>query len=120
MWIGGYFRHEVPPKRAFLTPRLAFIATVSIATWALLLALEPLPPEFRIPAAGALIVAYLAGLVVWIRSWSVVIERTHVWLIARPDLGDVRRVALFLGLFVGYGIVSLIVAGCALWLIASR
>lgn len=119
MWIGGYFRHEVPPKRPFVTPRLAVIAAVSIATWALLLAREPLPPAFRLPAGGALVVTYFGGLLVWIRTWSVVIERAHVWLLARADLGDVRRVVLFFSVFVGYGIVSLIVAGCALWLIAS-
>lgn len=119
MWIGGYFRHEVPPSRPFVTPRLAVVAAASIATWVLLLVLEPFPPAFRLPAGAALVLTYVGGLLVWIRTWSVAIERAHVRLLARTDLGDFRRVALSFGVFVGYAIGSLVVAGSALWLLAS-
>ena len=117
-WIGGYFRHKVPANRPFLTPWRAVIAAASIATWTLLLLLEPLPTAFRVPAGVALVVTWLAGLLLWIRTWSVAIERAHVRLIGRTDLGDLRRVALFFAVFVGYGVGSLIVAGGALWLLA--
>ena len=117
-WIGGYFRHEVPANRPFLTSWRAVIAAASIATWILLLLLEPLSPAFRIPAGVALVVTGLAGLLLWIRTWSVVIERAHVRLMGRTDLGDIRRVARFFAAFVGYGVGSLIVAGSALWLLA--
>ena len=118
-WIGGYFRHEVPTRRPFLTPWRAFIAAASIATWVVVLMLEPLPTAFRLPAGVALSVTATAGLLLWIRTWSVAIERAHVRLLARADLGEFRRVALFVGVFVGYGIGSLAVAGSALWLLAS-
>ena len=118
-WIGGYFRHEVPTNRPFLTPWRAFIAAASIATWVLVLVLEPLPTAFRLPAGLALSVTAVAGLLLWIRTWSVAIERAHVRLLARTDLGEFRRVALFFGVFVGYGIGSLVVAAIALWLLAS-
>lgn len=116
-WIGGIFQHETPLYRPFLTPRRAVIAAASIATWCVVLILEPLPPAFRLPAGAALVVAYLAGLIVWLRTWSVTIERAHAQLLARADLGDARRIAAFFGVLVGYGIGSLIVAGGALWLL---
>jgi hypothetical protein len=93
-------------------------ARLPIATWVLLLLLEPLPTAFRVPAGVALLVTSLAGLLLWIRTWSVAIERAHVRLIGRTDLGEIRRVALFFAVFVGYGLGSLIVAGSALWLLA--
>jgi hypothetical protein len=117
-WIGGYFQHEVPPTRPFLTPWRATIAGASLATWVLLLVLEPLPGVFRLPAGVALLVASIAGLLLWLRTWSVAIERAHLRLLARPDLSDSRRVALFFAALVGYGVGSLIVAGSALWLLA--
>ena len=104
-WIGGYFRHEVPTRRPFLTTWRAFIAAASIATWVVVLMLEPLPTAFRLPAGVALSVTATAGLL--------------LWLLARADLGEFRRVALFVGVFVGYGIGSLAVAVSALWLLAS-
>jgi hypothetical protein len=109
----------VPSNRPFLTPWRALIAAASIATWVLVLVLEPLPTAFRRPAGVALSVTAVAGLLLWIRTWSVAIERAHVWLLGRTDLGEVRRVALFLGVFVGYGIGSLVVMGSALWLLAN-
>jgi len=118
-WIGGYFRHEVPANRPFLTPWRVVIAAASIATWILLVLLEPLPTAFRVPGGIALVVTWLAALLVWLRTWSVAIERAHVWLVGRTDLGDLRRVALFIGVFVGYGVGALIVAGSALWLLAT-
>lgn len=101
-----------------LTPWRAVIAAASIATWVLLLVLGPLPSAFRLPAGVALIVTYLAGLLLWIRTWSVAIDRAHLRLMARTDLREFRRVALFFGVFVGYGIGSLIVAGSVFWLLA--
>jgi hypothetical protein len=117
-WIGGYFQHEVPPTRPFLTPWRATIAGASLATWVLLLVLEPLPAASRIPAGVGLLVTAVAGVLLWLRTWSVAIERTHLRLLARPDLSDSRRVALFFAALVGYGVGSLIVAGSALWLLA--
>ena len=119
-WIGGFFQHEAPTYRPFLTPWRAVIAAASIATWVLVLVLEPLPTAFRLPAGVALIVTSIAGLVLWIRTWSIAIERAHVRLLARADLGEFRRVAIFFGVFVGYGIGSLVVAGSALWLLGNR
>ena len=116
-WIGGFFRHETPVNRPFLTPRRAVIAAASIATWCLVLVLEPVPPALRLPAGAALVVALLGGLIVWLRTWSITIERAHAQLLPRADLGDARRIAAFFSVFVGYGIGSLIVAGCALWLL---
>ena len=118
-WIGSYFRHEVLANRPFLTPWRVVIAAASIATWILVLVLEPLPTAFRLPAGVALIVTSFAGLPVWIRTWSVATERAHAWLLARTDLGDFRRVAIFFGVLIGYGIGSLVVAGSVLWLLAG-
>lgn len=118
-WIGGYFRHEVPTNRPFLTPWRTVIAAASIATWVLVLVLEPLPTAFRLPAGLALTLTSIAGLLLWIRTWSVAIERAHVRLLARTDLGEFRRVAIFFGVLVGYGIGSLVVLGSALWLLVS-
>ncbi len=94
-----------------MTPRRAVVAAVSVATWVFLLAMAPLPPALRLPAATALVVTYLGALLVWLRTWSVAIERTHALLLARPDLGDFSRGIVFFAAFVGYGIGSLTVAG---------
>lgn len=117
-WIGGVCGHQVPERRPFLTPRRAVVAAVSVATWVLLVAMAPLPPALRLPAGTAPAVTYLGALLVWLRTWSVAIERTHTRLLARPDLGDFSRVIVFFAALVGYGMGSMIVAGLVLWLIA--
>ena len=72
------------------------------------------------PAGVALLLTALAGGFVWIPSWSVAIERTHVRLLARPDLGDGRRIALFFGALIGFGVASLAILWVSLWLLGGR
>ena len=119
-WIGPVFRGDVPPRRAFLPPRLRWIAVVSLLTWIVLVASGPFGPGLRVPAGVALLLTALAGGFVWIPSWSVAIERTHVRLLARPDLGDGRRIALFFGALIGFGVASLAILWVSLWLLGGR
>ena len=116
-WIGGVFHHEVPSRRPFLSPRRAVVAAGSAATWLLVLAADPLAPALRIPAAVALVVTFGAGMLVWLRTWSVAIERAHARLLLRRELGDFRRGIIFFAVFVGYGVGSSIIAGLLLWLV---
>jgi hypothetical protein len=119
-WIGGAFRGESPTNRPFLPARLSYIAAVSMVTWIVVVAGSPLAPAIRGPAALGLVATGLAGAFVWLRSWSVALERTHVRLLARPDLGDGRRIALFFGAHIGYGLASLTIGGVLLWLVGGR
>jgi len=44
---------------------------------------------------------------VWLRSWYIVLDRVHARLLARPDLGDARRLASLGAVLVGYPLLSL-------------
>lgn len=114
------FRGESPASRPFLPRPFSYVAAVSIVTWIVVVAGSPLAPGLRVPAALVLVTTFLAGGFVWLRSWSVFIERTYVGLLGRPDLGDGRRIMLFLGAFIGYGLASLAIGGLILWLLGGR
>jgi hypothetical protein len=58
-------------------------------------------------------------LLIWLRSWSVVIERAHAHLMTRPDLGDVGRLVRFFAAVVGYGVGSLVVLWATIALLAA-
>jgi hypothetical protein len=118
--LRGLFRGETPARRPFLPRPLSWIAAVSVMTWVLVVAAAPLPSSIRVPAALALCATFLAGGFAWLRTWSVVAERTHVRLLARPDLGDLRRFALFFGAFIGYGLASVAIGGAVLSLLGGR
>lgn len=112
--IGGYFRNEIPAYRPLLSPRLALLALAAVIVLVVLFALHA-----RGPGAGLVVGVALATLaVIWFRSWFVVMERAHVYLLAHPELGDLGRQVRFFTAFLGYALASGAIVSALLYVLS--
>jgi hypothetical protein len=90
-----------------LTRLMALVGLASVVALALLVVWRPRPAG---PLAGLVAAVAVLGLgLIWVRSWAVITDRAHAWLISRPELGDPARVLGFFGAFIGYAVVSVVV-----------
>jgi hypothetical protein len=105
--LGGLYRAGVPATRPLITPLMAVLGLASIVALIVLIVREPVVDG---PLAGLLAaVAVLSLTMIWFRSWAVIADRAHAWLMARPELGDPARLLAFFGAFIGYAVVSVVV-----------
>jgi len=105
VWIGGLSRPFAVPRRSFLPGWMALVCIVSIVALLLIFSWQPRPSGLLAGLAAG--VALLSLYLIWFRSWVVVLDRTHAYLLARPHLGDARRLAGFFGALVGYPLVAI-------------
>ena len=69
--------------------------------------LAPIPVGIpRAVAMAALMISAFAIGAVWFRSLFIVLDRVHQWSLARPELGDWRRVLAFYATLLGYAAAS--------------
>ncbi len=105
-WVGDFYGGERPPSRPLLPRPMAALLLV-----ALLAVLAPFVVTSRpsgIPAAVVVLVASVSIFILWLRSWMVVLERAHTYLLRRADLGDGRRFLGFFAVLVGYPIATFV------------
>jgi hypothetical protein len=107
VWLRGLYRARIPAKRQLITPLMALVALASVVALAFLMVWQPRPAG---PLAGLVAaIAMVGAALIWFRSWAVITDSAHGWLIVRPELGDPVRVLGFFGAFIGYAVVSVVV-----------
>jgi len=106
--VGGYYHYTVPERRQLVDRRVAIVAMSALVIFILLVGWRPRPTTGVIPV-GILFVGLVAGMglmLVWLRTFAVVLERTHVYLLGHPSLGERGRVLRFLAMLVAYPAIS--------------
>jgi len=100
--IGGLFGYEVPARRPFLRRWMSIAAVASVVVLVVFVRIEPPPTGVVAGAVGVVPFVTLCVLLFW--TWLVVVERTHLTLLARPQLGETGRLILFWAAIIGYGL----------------
>lgn len=68
--------------------------------------LAPIPPGPELVVSSSVLsIGTLVLAAVWYRSWLIVIDRTHKWLLRHPELGDGKRVLGFFAALLEYPLV---------------
>lgn len=103
---------ELPAWRPLLPRWMAFTAFLAVATMGALLVVEPRPSGVVVGAVALIALGALAA--IWFRSWFVVLDRAHSYLMSHPEFGDRGRRIRFWGAVLGYplawgvGIIALV------------
>lgn len=117
VWLGALFRIPYFGSRPRPPRAWPLVILACAAVWVAGLVASPYPPAFRGILAAALLATGVVLLVGWLWSWFAFGERVHLALLARPNLGDTRRVLGWFAAFIGYGVVTMLVAGTPLLLL---
>jgi hypothetical protein len=107
VWVEGLYGHQGPPQRSLVSPRMRVVALVAIVVLVPVFALDPRPSG--VVAGSVAAIALVSLFVIWFRSWFVVGDRIHAYLLARPGFGDAGRKIRFFAAFGGYALGSFVI-----------
>jgi hypothetical protein len=110
VWIGGLFRMPFVGLRPHPPRSWPLVILACAAVWITGLVASPLPPAFRVIAAVALFATGVVLVLGWVWSLFAISRRAHLALLARPQLGDARRLLAWWAAFVGHAIVPILVS----------
>ena len=111
-WVGPVWTDSVSQTRWVLLITAAVAAAVAIGA-VVLLRVTGLVPALAVLISGVTLMA------AYVFVWSRLTAATHRALVARADLGDYRRLGIFLGVFLSFPVAT-IVLPLALILAFSR